>query len=723
MISRVKWQLKFLLLLLTSASLIQACGGIHALAAIKKDDTEICAVGVFDCLRKQTSLSKIDEEDKQVFLHLLAGLIAQNEPKTAYLLFRDKLSCAKEMLANSAQMKKKGFYMPIESAVAHLAAQKSFEDKGVIFVTPDEPLYNNQFDTLNYCIGFFSRHFLTMASELKFPFECPADLEETFSQNAHAKKTFFSRRGGFEQIRNYIKKMLDEALQNEKKLAHACIYSPHDFLERVDKDIAEIQLFLEQHRSNEPIKRRLLTAQKNLLLLKTKAQHFFSMYTPAGGSCADALLNAMKTTQALMKPITEVLEFMSLSQGLDLIKGEMYILNASKNHKRILFATDLNMIRPFYELFREFGFKGVYSGRKIPAGSTISINKRAFEENELWLFFRNAFSQWKEPLAEIFRHPAFKAFEADYEKMVSDYLAVCPEARDEAIPYFRDLENEGIEYIDDKGVSHDAPLVQEIKYLCGSCGHSGLKHQAFGTSLRTETYCSVGCFLEEFLKENTHELIKVLLSTLPLTAEHISLLQQLAVFCSYQYKMLSTSIFNDSLPFYHAEHDVIAKIFERIIVLKESQDPQASSWKMVAELAKTMGIQLENLKTFFQLYSRIKQMHCRQLVSSCGKETYQSMDASPVLDLIPVKQHMVEELGPRSLNLSETFGTKASPVFDDKDIIKKIQKNNCELICKQLGLAPDTKMMSISHFYYELLQRILNRCRRKIKIMKQFLQL
>ena len=117
------------------------------------------------------------------------------------------------------------------------------------------------------------------------------------------------------------------------------------------------------------------------------------------------------------------------------------------------------------------------------------------------------------------------------------------------------------------------------------------------------------------------------------------------------------------------------------ILTKESHAAYQSLQQTLA-CTKLFAINIENLRIFFEFYDKLKKGYTHGLVAQWGQKRFDT------------------------LNSTETMYASVT-IFDEKRAIKKLQDKFAALINKQLHLAQNTPAQSLSHLYYDLLQKIL----------------
>ena len=243
----------------------------------------------------------------------------------------------------------------------------------------------------------------------------------------------------------------------------------------------------------------------------------------------------------------------------------------------------------------------------------------------------------------------------------------------------------------EKGLYSQTPFLDNSLKTCAVCKKvtKACDATAVLRSTSDASWCTTDCMTQAILTQQCPRLGQLLaencLATLDQKVggnkfasldqkiiEH-KILGHVAALCYLRYIMLSPSMHRPGGQFYQVLHAKIVDFLVQIGKIAESDQ----SWSQALAITKQIGIDTTQLSVFTTAYQRAKQDYNKQLLTKAIKRSYESLDES------------------------------AAPVFDEKDMLRGLQRHQFEKVLSPLfNISEQTPHLSYARFYYEIISLI-----------------
>ena len=241
----------------------------------------------------------------------------------------------------------------------------------------------------------------------------------------------------------------------------------------------------------------------------------------------------MKAQKSIIKVQREYIQdFIAPKTEFENVKTAFSIARLAKKYKKCIFVDDIFSLKNTYDTLKKIGFEGQFKGRSLPAGTLLKMAGPNFSYEEQITFFKTMFD------------------------------------KDSVIPEAIDAHNgtQAIAFIDDAGTAHNKPTIDDSICICITCKQRRPAYTVFARTNDQSTFCSSSCCITKIIQAKISDTpsLEILQNTKPLAKDEIQLLRQMAALCYYQYLVLSPTVTDENLFFYHVPHGALSHYLTKL---------------------------------------------------------------------------------------------------------------------------------------------------------------
>lgn len=598
---------------------------IYALASLEKGDERVYWVGV----AYDTPLVVKENNEEQIFIDFLHRYTAQFGGIALFVPATIDL-CKAKCRQMEFPVAFKGSKPRLLDRIMQMASESVDNEllKGVTFELaagdPDESIVNKMQALASTCD---LRHFPFFA-RLAGIQEDLAQLESKLALDEKFRRAFFAPQGALNALIEYIKKTLKrDGMLLKVKDFWECFFRRSALLE--DKGISEAQIF-----------GLVMSLESNLKTHENEGPYLIDVLA--------GYIRAKKSIAAGLQDFTvHVLSAWDQIQHTLLKTQPPAFVLARMKHKRIITFVNISDFEKTVKGYEKLGFSlCAYNSTDIP---------HLPEESEAFVL------------------PAQTGFsEKDLKAIFNSWIT-------ESGPVGLSIIKNKPIFINQNSFLPQNDPHYKVDRFCKTCAHALRPAGLIIESENHDTYCSSNCFVRSDHSLSSSFLFQLLDENKELSKEDIFVLQRCCFILLLRIHSLDLSALIERSYLYTIDHAQWLAELKRIEQIIEGEH---SAGDRIVEILNSLGITLNDLIIFFDMYARVKKSYLESAYNC----------------FLAKKSTSYEDLGAVPI-----------PLFDQRLILKKRQDDHQFKIKKALKLSQDTKNEAVAYLLKWLAHRILEK--------------